>query len=135
MKSSSEKNFTRSVLDRNGQNYYGCDEKLCNQVNAYLRIKNGILYLKMAYEEILFPVCFIGRMRKRNKRIPDPNECFSYIVVKDGRKELHRISDFMEYADIAKEQNIEIDINYYLGSTIAICARFINKDDHSHQIE
>jgi hypothetical protein len=24
---------------------------------------------------------------------------------------------------------MEIDINYYLGSTVAMCARFINEDD------
>ena len=35
----------------------------------------------------------------------------------------------MEYADIAKEENMEIDINYYLGTTVAICIRFINEDD------
>ncbi len=39
----------------------------------------------------------------------------------------------MEYADIAKEQNMKIDINYYLGMTTAICVRFINEDD-SYQL-
>ncbi|CAI2191025.1 11201_t:CDS:2 [Funneliformis geosporum] len=69
--------------------------------------------------------CFMRRMRERNERIPDPSERFSYVVVKGpplyikkGRKEPHRVGDFMEYADIAKEQNMEIDINYYLGTTI-----------------
>ncbi|CAI2179230.1 15356_t:CDS:1 [Funneliformis geosporum] len=37
--------------------------KLCNQVNAYLRIKSETSYLKMAYEEILFPVCFTGKKK------------------------------------------------------------------------
>ncbi|GBC10671.1 hypothetical protein RclHR1_09810005 [Rhizophagus clarus] len=75
-------------------------------------------------------------MRERNERIPDPGERFSYIVVKglpfynkESKKEPHRVGDFMEYTDIAKEQNMEIDISYYLGTTIAICTRFINKDD------
>ncbi len=52
----------------------------------------------------------MGRMRKRNERIPDPGERFSYVVVKgpplynkEGRKEPHRVGDFMKYADIAKE--------------------------------
>jgi hypothetical protein len=79
---------------------------------------------------------FMRRMRKRNERIPDPGEHFSYVVVKgpplynkNGRKEPHRVGDFMEYADITKEQNMEIDINYYLGTTTAMCARFINEDD------
>ena len=39
----------------------GVMKKLRDQVNAYLRIKNGTSYLKMAYEEVLFPVCFIGK--------------------------------------------------------------------------
>ncbi|RIB01140.1 hypothetical protein C2G38_2297601 [Gigaspora rosea] len=208
-------------------------KKLRDQVNAYLRIKSGTFYLKMAYEEVLFPVCFtgkkkyfgvghedivnfkpkklfmkeietvkqgksqllkfieekimreamdinntrsihkiventlrearnkewdfnefivmvtwkskkknlcnncfMGRMRERNERIPDPGERFSYIVIKgpplyneQGRKMPHRVGDYMEYADIAKERNMEIDINYYLGTTVGMCARFINEDD------
>jgi DNA polymerase elongation subunit (family B) len=208
-------------------------KKLRDQINAYLRIRSGTSYLKMAYEEVLFPVCFTGkkkyfgvgheevvdfkpknlfmkgidtvkqeksqllkfigekimreamdinntrsiheivkdtlrevrnkdwdfnefivmgtwkpkkknlcnnrfmrRMEERNERIPDPGERFSYVVVKgpplydkEGRKEPHRVGDFMEYANIAKEQNMEIDIKYYLGTTVGMCARFINEDD------
>ena len=89
---------------------------------------------------------FIGRMREKNERIPDPGEQFSYVVVKGpplynekGRKEPHRIGDYIEYADIAKELNMEIDINYYLEKTVGMCARFINEDDRyqpppSHKI-
>ncbi|RIB04471.1 hypothetical protein C2G38_2222263 [Gigaspora rosea] len=171
-------------------------KKLRDQVNAYLRIKSVTFYLKMAYEEVLFPICFTGIktvkqgksqllkfigeriMREaldinntrsihkivedtlrearnkewdfnefiENEKIPDPGERFSYVVVKgpplynkEGRKEPHRVGDFMEYADIAKEQNMEIDINYYLGTTVGMCARFINEDDRyllppSHKI-
>ncbi|GET51198.1 DNA polymerase family B-domain-containing protein [Rhizophagus irregularis DAOM 181602=DAOM 197198] len=218
-------------------------KKLRDQINAYLRIKSGTSYLKMAYEEVLFPVCFTGkkkyfgvghedvvnfkpktlfmkgietvkqgksqllkfigekimreamdinntrsihdiveatlreaqnkewdfndfivmgtwkpkkknlcnnrfmeRMRERNKRIPDPGERFSYVVVKGprlrnekGRLIPVRVGDYMEYADIAKEKNMEIDINYYLGTTVGMCARFINEDDRyqppaSHKI-
>ncbi|CAI2192453.1 12292_t:CDS:1, partial [Funneliformis geosporum] len=75
-------------------------------------------------------------MRERNKRIPDSSECFSYIIVKgpslynkEGRKEQHKVGDFMKYADIAKEQNMKIDINYYLETITAIYACFINEDD------
>ncbi|CAB5208415.1 unnamed protein product [Rhizophagus irregularis] len=188
--------------------------KLRDQVNAYLRIKSGTSYLKMAYEEVLFPVCFTGKkkyfgiehedvvnfkpknlfkkgietvkqgksqllkfigekimreamdinntrpiheivkdtlrearnkewdfnefiiMERENERIPDPGEHFSYVVVKGprlrnekGRLIPYRVGDYMEYADIAKEQNMEIDINYYLGTTVGMCARFINEDD------
>ena len=35
----------------------------------------------------------------------------------------------MEYADIAKELNMEIDINYYLERTVGMYAHFINEDD------
>src|SRR2546421_5455079 len=38
-------------------------KRLCDQVNAYLRIKSGTSYLKMAYEEVLFPVCFAGKKK------------------------------------------------------------------------
>ncbi len=34
-----------------------------NKVNVYLRIKNDISYLKMAYEKVLFPVCFTGKKK------------------------------------------------------------------------
>ena len=78
----------------------------------------------------------MGHIREKNERIPDPDERFSYVVVKglpfynkEGRKEPHRVGNFMEYADIAKDQNMEIDINYYLGTTTAMCTCFINEDD------
>ncbi|CAI2176402.1 9238_t:CDS:1, partial [Funneliformis geosporum] len=74
-------------------------------------------------------------MRERNERIPDPGEQFSYIIVKDsylrdkiGRLIPYRVKDYMEYpSNIAKKQNMEIDINYYLGTTVAMCACFINE--------
>ena len=37
--------------------------KLCDQVNVYLKVKSGTPYLKMAYEEVLFPVCFAGKKK------------------------------------------------------------------------
>ncbi|RGB29794.1 DNA polymerase family B-domain-containing protein [Rhizophagus diaphanus] len=221
----------------------GVIKKLRDQVNAYLRIKNGTSYLKIVYKEVLFPVCFtskkkyfsvlhegvvnfrpddlfrkgidtvkqgqsqlfkfigkkimweaininntysihkiventlreakhkqwdfydfivmatwkpkkknlcihrfIGWMREKNERIPDLSERFNYVVVKDpplynkkGRKEPHRVGDYMEYADITKKLNMEIDINYYLEKTVKIYIRFINEDDRyqpppSHKI-
>ncbi|CAG8719098.1 1438_t:CDS:1, partial [Dentiscutata heterogama] len=75
-------------------------------------------------------------MRERSERISNPGKWFSYIVVKGpclhnkkGRLIAHRVGDYIEYTDIAKEQKMEIDINYYLGSTLAMYARFINEDD------
>ena len=35
----------------------------------------------------------------------------------------------MEFANIAKEFNIEINISYYLEQTVGMYARFINEDD------
>src|SRR4051812_46381227 len=84
---------------------------------------------------------FMERMRKKiesgekNIKIPDSGEQFSYIVVKDGPRykedgtKSTRKGDYMEYASIAKEQNMEIDIGYYLEQTVGMCARFINEDD------
>ncbi len=34
----------------------------------------------------------------------------------------------MEFPDIAKELNIEIDIGHYLKKTVRLCAHFINDD-------
>ena len=35
----------------------------------------------------------------------------------------------MEFPDIAKELNIEIDISHYLEKTVGLCACFINDDE------
>jgi DNA polymerase elongation subunit (family B) len=37
--------------------------KLCNEVNNFLRLKTRSNYLKMAYEEVLFPVVFTGKKK------------------------------------------------------------------------
>ncbi|CAI2184666.1 2051_t:CDS:2 [Funneliformis geosporum] len=57
-------------------------------------------------------------------------------IVEDTLREAQNKKwDFNEFIviDIAKEQNMKIDINYYLRSTTAMCARFINEDD-SYQL-
>ena len=84
---------------------------------------------------------FMERMRKRiangekNIKIPDSGEHFSYVIVNDGPRykedgtKSTRKGDYMEFANIAKEFNMEIDISYYLEQTVGMCARFINKDD------
>ena len=69
---------------------------------------------------------FMKRMRERiasrrkNIKIPDSGKHFSYVVVndsfhykEDGMK-LTRKGDYMEFANIAKEFNMKIDISYYL---------------------
>ena len=58
---------------------------------------------------------------KYENKIPNSGERFSYVVVKgsslydeNGKKQPRRVADYMEFSDIAKELNIEIDIGYYL---------------------
>jgi hypothetical protein len=38
-------------------------ERLRNEVNDFLKNDNGSSYLKMAYEEVLFPVVFTGKKK------------------------------------------------------------------------
>jgi hypothetical protein len=38
-------------------------KKLCDKVNDFLKEDNGSLYLKMAYEEVLFLVVFTGKKK------------------------------------------------------------------------
>ena len=38
-------------------------KRLCDQINAYFRIKNRTSYLKMTYKEVLFPICFTGKKK------------------------------------------------------------------------
>src|SRR5437773_623573 len=72
-------------------------KKLRDQINAYLRIKNGTSYLKMAYEEVLFPVCFTGKKKYFGISHEDvinfrPNNLFKrgIDIVKQGNSELFR---------------------------------------------
>ncbi|PKY59824.1 hypothetical protein RhiirA4_482911 [Rhizophagus irregularis] len=84
---------------------------------------------------------FMERIRKRiangekNIKISDSGKHFSYVVVndsprykEDGTKSIRK-GDYMEFANIAKEFNMEIDISYYLEQMVGMCARFINEDD------
>ncbi|RGB25372.1 hypothetical protein C1646_771827 [Rhizophagus diaphanus] len=216
-------------------------KKLRDQINAYLRIKTGTSYLKMAYKKVLFSVCFVSkkkyfrirhedevnfrpddlfkkgidtvkqgnfelfkfigekimwktigidnicliqeivrdilqdarfkqwnfnqfiamskwkakrglpcnkifmeRMRKRiangekNIKIPDSGEHFSYVVVNDGpcykedSMKSTRKGDYMEFTNIAKEFNMEIDVIYYLEQMVGMCARFISNECFNH---
>jgi DNA polymerase elongation subunit (family B) len=67
----------------------------------------------------------------------DPGERFSFVYVKNdtlydmrGYKRNIKASDIMEYAHVAKEFNMQIDIIYYLiHYVIGTCARFISSYD------
>jgi hypothetical protein len=72
-------------------------KSLRDQVNAYLGIKNGTSYLKMAYEEVLFPVCFAGKKKYFGISHVDvvnfrPNDLFMRGIdtVKQGNSKLFR---------------------------------------------
>lgn len=67
----------------------------------------------------------------------EPGERFSYILVKNdilynlqGKKINIKVGDIMEYAHIAKRENMSIDVVYYLiHYVIGICARFISSHE------
>lgn len=67
----------------------------------------------------------------------DPGERFSYVIVKNdilydmqGKKLNIKVGDMMEYAHIAKRDNMQIDVVYYLiHYVIGICARFISSNE------
>ena len=72
-----------------------------DDVNAHLRANNGTKYLKMAYEEVLYPVVFTGK--KKYFGIPHehtvnfrPKKLFvkGIDVVKQGQPELARTIGF-----------------------------------------
>src|SRR4051794_20271794 len=51
-------------------------ESLRDKVNDFLRNDNGSSYLKMAYEEVLFPVVFTGKKKYYgilHRRVPNFN--------------------------------------------------------------
>ncbi|RHZ86734.1 hypothetical protein Glove_46g48 [Diversispora epigaea] len=79
--------------------------ELRDEVNEFLKKDNGSTYLKMAYEEVLFPVVFTGGESKK-------------------------VGDCMEYPEVVKKLNKKIDIEYYLKKVVSLCARFINSGEY-----
>ncbi|CAI2192956.1 6985_t:CDS:1, partial [Funneliformis geosporum] len=72
-------------------------KSLHDQVNAYLGIKNSTSYLKMAYEEVLFSICFTGKKKYFSISHEDvvnfrANDLFMREIdtVKQGNSELFR---------------------------------------------
>ena len=48
--------------------------EICDEVNEFLKEDNGRIYLKMAYEEVLFPVVFTGKKKYYGiQHIEEPN--------------------------------------------------------------
>lgn len=79
----------------------------------------------------------LGKEPNVLKYLPlEPGERFNYVLIKNniiydhkGRKINIKAGDMMEYAHIAKSENMKIDISYYLiHYVIGTCARFINSE-------
>ncbi|CAI2197607.1 6624_t:CDS:2, partial [Funneliformis geosporum] len=80
---------------------------------------------------------FIGRMRgEHESKIPTPGERFSYVVTHPdmtfdlrGRKLTLTKGERMEFVDVVKELDKELDLYHYFEKTIiGLCARFIMYD-------
>ena len=73
--------------------------------------------------------------REKYIKISNSDKHFNYVIMSDSLRykedgmKLIRKGDYMEFANIVKEFNMEIDISYYLEQTVGMCARFINEDD------
>jgi hypothetical protein len=69
---------------------------------------------------------FVERMKEENKELPIPRERFSYVIVKKypykydykGRQIPLQKSDKMEYLDIVKKYNYDIDLKYYFDNQL-----------------
>ena len=80
---------------------------------------------------------FVERMKQENKLIPTPGERFSYVIIKrypykydyKGRQIALTKADKMEYLDIVKKYNYDIDLKYYFDNQInGQFARLISYD-------
>ncbi|RIB08439.1 hypothetical protein C2G38_2211662 [Gigaspora rosea] len=94
-------------------------KKLRYQINAYLRIKSETSYLKMVYEEVLFPVCFTGKKKYFGIGHED--------VVNFKPKNL-----FMKGIDTVKQGNSELF--RFIGKTIMWEAMDIDNTRSIHKI-
>jgi hypothetical protein len=69
---------------------------------------------------------FVERMKEENKELPIARERFNYVIVKKypykydykGRQIPLQKSDKMEYLDIVKKYNYEIDLKYYFDNQL-----------------
>ncbi|CAG8716057.1 14375_t:CDS:2, partial [Acaulospora morrowiae] len=108
------------IVQNNGNNLYKIEFPFNNRTIQAWSVKHDNQLEKKGLYPIILKDLF-------NKRVELKAQLAS--LGKKIKKKPHRIGDFIEYADIAKEQNMEIDINYYLGATMAMCAQFINEDE------
>jgi DNA polymerase elongation subunit (family B) len=78
-----------------------------------------------------------GRPKPYVYELPEPGERFAYVIVKTGSGAFNlyglraapKKGDLMEFAHVARETGLEIDVAHYMVSNvIGLCARFINSD-------
>jgi DNA polymerase elongation subunit (family B) len=77
-----------------------------------------------------------GAPRPYRYELPEAGERFSYVIVKTGasfdlygRKSAPKKGDRMEFAKVALELALEVDVAFYMVSyVVGLCARFINGD-------
>jgi hypothetical protein len=83
---------------------------------------------------------FVGRMRDEGI-VVKPHDRFQYVIVKKnpykydhrGRKKLLLVGEKMEYVERAKQQNMTIDLDYYVKQTVVgQFARLITYDSLFH---
>ena len=81
---------------------------------------------------------FVERMKQENKMIPTPGERFNYVIIKrypykydyKGRQIELSKADKMEYLDIVKKYNYDIDLKYYFDNQLTgQFARLISYDE------
>ncbi|CAI2187126.1 17485_t:CDS:2, partial [Funneliformis geosporum] len=85
-------------------------KKLRDEVNVFLKEDNGSSYLKMAYEEVLFPVVFTGKKKYYGKRIMDES------LKGNNISTLHQIIEDVlrkSVKDISR-----IDLNYLIKTAV-----------------
>jgi DNA polymerase elongation subunit (family B) len=103
--------------------------QLRDEVNAYLAADNGTPYLKMAYEEVLYPVMFAGK--KKYYGVPHlnevnfhPEELFirGIDVVKQGQPEFARSIGYAVMwasTSVANREPIRAIVQRYLAEAVA----------------
>jgi DNA polymerase elongation subunit (family B) len=77
-----------------------------------------------------------GTPRPYVYELPEPGERFSYVLVKTGAafglrgcKTDIKKGDRMEFAKVAREQGLEVDVAVYMiSNVIGLCARFVNAE-------
>ncbi len=86
---------------------------------------------------------FAERMKEESKTLPTPGERFNYVIIKrypykydyKGRQKPISKADKMEYLDIVRKYNYDIDLKYYFDNQLTgQFARLISYDNEFEQL-